>query len=300
MFSLSTSWNSAIRRNGADIVNEIKGIGFDTIELNFALNEAVCAQILSLKESGAIKVSSLHNICPLPEEIEPEVASPDYYSLASPDSEERGLAIDATKNTVRWAARLGAKAVVLHIGRVQVKERTRDLAALAGDKTAFEELRLQMICEREEKKGGYLDNAMKSLGELAPFAKENGIFLGIENRYHFREIPLQDELEIIFKNFPPGTVYYWHDVGHAEAFERLGLAKHKESLERFSNRLLGVHLHDIIGMIGDHRAPGTGTFDFSILKPYIKKETIKVIEAHQPATAADIRRAVKYLTKILG
>ena len=300
MFSLSTSWNSALHHNGRDLVNEIKRIGLDTIELNFALTEAVVADILSLKEALGIKVSSLHNICPLPEEIEPEEASPDYYSLASPDAEERELAVAAAKNTIRWAKKFGAKAVILHTGRVQIKDRTKDLAALAGDKKAFDGLKAAMIRERDEKKDGYLDNVIKSLKGLVPFAAEASVSLGIENRYYYREIPLADELEIIFKNFAAGTLYYWHDAGHAEVFDRLGLARHKDLLDRFSNRLLGVHLHDIIGMTGDHKAPGAGTFDFKILKPYIKKDTIKVIEAHQPATAEEIRESVRYLTKILG
>jgi sugar phosphate isomerase/epimerase len=69
---------------------------------------------------------------------------------------------------------------------------------------------------------------------------------------------------------------------------------------KLSGRLLGVHLHDIIKIIEDHEAPGCGTFDFNVLKPYIRKDTIKVIEAHQSATGDEIRRSVGYLTRILG
>ncbi len=71
-------------------------------------------------------------------------------------------------------------------------------------------------------------------------------------------------------------------------------------MNKFSGRLLGIHLHDIIGVIEDHRAPGCGTFDFKTLKPYIRKDTIKVIEAHEPATGLEICRSVEYLTEILG
>jgi hypothetical protein len=84
-------------------------------------------------------------------------------------------------------------------------------------------------------------------------------------------------------------------VGHAEVFQRLGLENHLTLLEKFHSRLIGVHLHDIINLMEDHKAPLAGTFDFSILKPYVRPETLKVIEAHQPATADEIRKGLIYL-----
>ncbi|MDP3804639.1 MAG: sugar phosphate isomerase/epimerase family protein [Candidatus Omnitrophota bacterium] len=300
MYSLSTSWNSFRHKSGDELVGEIKSIGFDTIELNFAMTESMVKDILALTQRSEIKVSSLHNICPLPAEIGLDEASPDYYSLASPDEEERELAVGVAKNTIRYARMFGAKAVVLHAGRVQIKDRMRELAALTGDTEAFNALKAQMIRERDEKKGGYLDNVIKSLAELVPYASQMKVLLGIENRYYYREIPLIDELEAIFNNFNSGEVFYWHDAGHAEVFDRLGITKHEDLLERFANRLIGVHLHDIMGVMDDHKPPGLGTFDFRILKPYLKKDTIKVIEAHHPATANQIRKGAEYLKKIFG
>lgn len=299
MFSISTSWNSLRHTTGRDIIDEIKGLGFDTVELNFALTESVVEEILSMKERGEIKVSSLHNICPLPPEVAPERASPDYYSLSSPDETERRRAVKAAENTMIYAKRLGARAVVLHAGRIDMKDRTRDLASLRDEPGRFESLRSEIIRQRAEHGKAYFDNAVRSLEELVPFANGLDVSIGVENRYYYREIPVLEEFEALFAHFRPGDLYYWHDVGHAEVFERLGLARHKELLRRFSGRLLGMHLHDIIGPITDHRAPGKGTFDFSIVKPYIKPEMILVMEVHEPATAQDIRLGADHLTKVL-
>lgn len=300
MLSLSTSWNSSKHANGIDIIKEITAIGFDTVELNFALTRAMVDEILSLKGRGDIRVSSLHNMCPLPDEIEAAEASPDYYSLASPDDEERRLAVEVAKNTILYAERFDAKAVILHTGRVQIKDKTRELAASVEDINRFRMLREEMINERTKAADGYLDNAIKSLKELVPYAQEMNVALAVENRYYYREIPTIDELEKIFSVFKKGSIFYWHDVGHAEVFERLGLVRHKDLLEAFSNRLLGVHLHDIIGPINDHRPPGFGTFDFNLIKPYLSEDTVKVLEVHQPATADEIRRSADYLTKMLN
>jgi hypothetical protein len=37
-----------------------------------------------------------------------------------------------------------------------------------------------------------------------------------------------------------------------------------------------------------------------MLKPYVRKDTIKVIEAHAPATAEDLRKSAAHLTAIFG
>lgn len=302
MFSFSTSWNALLHKDGRRLIDEIRQLGFDTVELSFNLTEDMVSDILALKRSSVINISSTHNMCPLPKEVEQDEASPDFYSLASPDEAERKLAVEVAKNTVGWAKRLGAKAVVLHTGRVQIKDRTRDLARLsdAGEKGAFDKLKAEMIAERAANKDGYLDNIMRSLNELIPYAKDNSIKLGIENRYYYREIPLADELGEIFKEFKSGDIYYWHDMGHAGVFERLGLYKHEELLDKFGPRLIGVHIHDIMGINKDHQPPGAGTMDFNIIKPYLKADTIKVLEVHQPATASDIKRGFEYISKVLG
>lgn len=299
-FSLSTSWNYALHDSGSGIVDQILSAGFDTVELNFALTRSLVEDILAIQKSGKIKVSSLHNMCPLPDEIEQDEASPDYYSLASPVNEERAMAVAAAKMTIDYAEKFMARAVVLHGGRVQIKDRTRELASVITDPVRSKMVRSQMIEERSIKKGGCIENLMASLSILIPYARQKGVSIGLENRFYYREIPLIDEFEIIFRTFPDDTLCYWHDAGHAEVFDRLGLIHHEDLLRKFSNRLLGVHLHDIIGPMGDHKAPGCGTFDFNILKPYVSDSTIKVIEAHQPATAEELQSGARRLSVILS
>ncbi|MCM8790319.1 MAG: sugar phosphate isomerase/epimerase [Candidatus Omnitrophica bacterium] len=300
MISLSTSWNSAKHDNGFDLIREVKDTGFDSVELNFALTPQVIEDILTLQLSGQIKVSSLHNMCPLPGEIDPRFATPDYYNLSSQDEAERRLAVDAARNTIDYAKKFGAKAIVLHAGRVEIKDRTRELASLSPDTEKFAALRAQMVSQRLEKRQVYLDSVMKSLEEIVPYAVKKGVAVGIENRYYYAEIPIMDEMELIFSHFGEGEIYYWHDVGHAEVFDRLGLCPHRDLLDRFSARLIGIHLHDIIGLVNDHKSPGQGAFDFSTVTPYIRPDTILVMEVHQPATANDIRAGRDTLLKIFG
>ena len=300
VYSLSTSWNSHGHEDGISLVEEIKSLGFDTVELGFALTRRVVDDIASLKEMGEIEISGLHNMCPIPDGMSPDEATPDYYSLASTEEAERKRAIEAARSTIRRARDLAAPAVILHAGRVEMKDRTRDLAAATAYEERFREIKVAMVREREEKAPPHLESVIKSLSVLVPEAASSGVKLALETRYYHREIPSLEEFSLLFNAFVEGTLYYWHDTGHAEVHERLGFCRHADFLEKFRARLLGVHLHDIIGEVRDHLPPGSGTFDFGVLGKYIGDDTIKVIEAHRPSSGEDIVKSVEYLSRVLG
>jgi hypothetical protein len=79
--------------------------------------------------------------------------------------------------------------------------------------------------------------------------------------------------------------------------DNLKFSRQRDYLEAYGSRMLGIHLHNVIGCL-DHQPPHKGSFDFKLLLPYVKKETIKIIEAHQPATADDLRASKDYLEEI--
>ncbi len=300
MFALSTAWNSGRHRNARLMVEEIKGIGFDHIELDFNLKKHMVKEIAGLVSAGAIKVVSLHNFCPVPENVRAKKVSPDHYSLASIDGTERKKALLQTKETIDTASALKAEAVIIHSGRLNIRDRTRKLAKVMGEGGEVLPLLAQMQSERrEELKKGYLESLLKSMEALSAHANKRGIKLGLENRFYFRELPSIDEFEVIFERFgPDSNIGYWHDMGHAQVFENLKIAGHREYLDRFSDRLIGVHIHDIKGIIDDHQAPLAGELDFSALKNYIKKGALKVLEPHYPATSGEIKRGLEYLKNL--
>lgn len=300
MLAISTSWNASRHSRAKDIIDEIRGLGFERVELSFTLTAAKVEEIISLKNQGLLKVVSLHNFCPMPQGLLHRAISPDMFSLSALGKRERQKALGYTKKTIDTASRIGAEAVVLHIGRVEVKERLRELAQLYEhqNRPAFEGLKKQMLKEREAKSKRFFEQVLKSLEELCAYSQKRKVKLGIENRYYFNEIPTIEEMEIIFSRFPAPPLYYWHDVGHAQVYENLQFVQHKTMLDKFSQRMIGIHLHDIEG-IDDHRAPLKGRFDFTLLKPYLKKETLKVLEPHYPATAEEIIRGKEYLEKLL-
>jgi sugar phosphate isomerase/epimerase len=206
-----------------------------------------------------------------------------------------------TKRTIETAASLNARAVVLHCGRVEIHSRTVELIALyergVRDTSAYMQIRSEIIEERRQNAGPYLESALKSLAELNDFALEKNILLGIETRYYYREIPSVEEIGIILDRFKDSAIHYWHDTGHAQLMENLGLCGHDEFLKRYGRAMIGVHAHNILGCY-DHQPPIRGDFDFTRLNPYLKDGLIAIIEAHQPATGQELRESKEYLERL--
>lgn len=297
-YSLSTAWNYRNHRDVGGMVEEIKSLGFDSVELNFALTESQVNDFIKLKDSGYIRVSSTHNYCPLPEGVDPKEASPEYYSLTSRNKDERELAVRFTKKSMDFARRLGARALIVHLGRVDIEDRTKRLFTIT-DKARFEREKGEALNERREKAGPFLEAGMKSLEALLDHAGRIDLNIALETRYYIKEIPSLSEFKTIFNALGDRRLCYWHDTGHAQIYENLSILKHEDYLDALSNRLIGVHLHDII-LFDDHRAPGCGEFDFGRLKPYLKPDTERVIEAHRISGPEEVKNSRKFLDKVLG
>ena len=50
-------------------------------------------------------------------------------------------------------------------------------------------------------------------------------------------------------------------------------------------------------LLQDHYAPGSGDLNFDLLKPFIKADQCKVVEAHNRSTSEEVSRAIPFLSE---
>jgi sugar phosphate isomerase/epimerase len=302
MYSLSTCWNSHRHTDGRAMLREIRDLGFDYAELSHGIRISLLPGIFEAVDAGEIKISTLHNFCPLPMGV--DRAAPNIYKFSSHDPRERDSAFKHTVKTLDTAVRLKAKLVVLHTGCVEMKDYTDKLIDLVGegkkDTPKFQKLCQEALEVREKKKARYVENAYESLRRIVDEAKPRGLKLGIENREALEEIPFESDYDFFFKEFRDPTVVYWHDTGHAQIKENLGLIHHRLFLESRRERLFGFHLHDVEFPGRDHRPPGAGTIDWAALKPLVQPEHLKVFEFSPSLSPEEARTGVEKLKSIWG
>lgn len=303
MFAISTAWSVRRTSDAEEMIEESRRLGFDCLELGHSLNVATVMGMQEAYERGEIRVSSLHNFCPAIQWLPSSMPGPDIYSPASLDRGERMMAVKRTKVTIDTAQRFGAGAVVMHLGRVEMKILTPVLIQLynAGEKGSprYEKVKGKLLAKREKKRFRHLDVLYKSLDELVAYSEPKGVKIGIENRYFVEDIPSFDEIKLILDKFEGANIYYWHDVGHAQCSEELDVMPQESFLRMYESCMVGIHLHDVIG-VSDHKVPLTGNFDFTKLKPYLDRQTIKVVEAFVPAPEEDVIRGMEYIRECLS
>jgi len=298
MIGLSTSWQSAKIDSGKELLDRILNLGVEAIELDYRVTIPMFREMLPILKKKLLSVLSIHNFFPLPENFSRSQASGDLLLLSSTDKEEREKAIKYTIKTIRLAFELEVKAVVLHLGRVEM-ETDPDKFFDYYDQKKIDSLEAKkFLAEQKHSKGlnrqKYLDSVLFSLDKLNKEADKRGVLLGMENRYYFHEIPDETELGIIFQQFAGSNIRYWHDVGHAGVQENLGILSHQELLKRYQNHLAGIHLHDLNGY-EDHFAPGTGELNYELIKDAINPETIKIMELHSKVSQNEVKDGLAFL-----
>jgi sugar phosphate isomerase/epimerase len=278
--ALSTCWNSYRHQDGYAMLKEIRHLGFPAVELSHAIRFSLWPGIVKAWEEDLIRIQTLHNFCPVPTSV--FRPNPNCYEFSDARPVIRAAAVKASQETIRHAARFGARGVIFHLGSIGPYGVTRKLENLYVNggflNRRYTQIKVQAVRKRQEKFKVGWPRIKACLDPLVALAGELKIRLGFEIRQEFEEFPNEEEFPQVLAAFPPEVVGYWHDFGHAQAKEFFGWHDHAETLKLRAPRLFGAHIHDCRRPQEDHLPLGHGEIAFTSLLPLLPENAIGVLE----------------------
>lgn len=291
-FALSTMWGIKRFDTLKQFFDEGSALGFARFELNHAVDSAM------LKHVNGYRIVSVHEPCPA--DVSAGELKKRNWLISAPDEHNRREGVNAVKRSIDLARQFGASAVIVHPGKVDIDTATdnklRELYRQGKSGTPeYARLKEQFVAARAARAPINISAVRHSLIELAEYAGERGIQLGLENLYHYFEIPSPDELDALL-GLGLSNVGFWYDVGHAETWAQLGFVAHEEWLRRFASRMLGVHLHDIVG-IDDHHTAGAGQVDWKMVARYLPAAAMRTCEFQNDNSPDQVAAGVKWLVE---
>lgn len=287
------------------MIKEMAGLGFSHVELSHGIRLLLVPGILRAVEEGLVKVASTHNFCPLPTSV--SHAAPNLFEPSAQDRRELDQWLRYTMRSIDFAAQVEASVLVMHLGSVhffwlqpsrRLKAFLRSSPTVDVETSQRYQALLKKSCEKlRNKMVPFWKQVVKSLNEIRTYALDKGVRIGCENREKFEELPVDDDFGALFTMLEeagqPSPFGYWHDTGHADLKQSMGLINHKAHLEKYSSQLLGFHLHDVDAKGRDHQPLGTGRIDFGMISQFWQPHHRITLELSPRVTPDDIRSSRK-------
>ncbi len=296
-FALTTRWNASRHIHGEDLVDEILELGFTRIELGYDLRLDHVPGVKKRIADQSVRVTSVHNYCPVP--MGAPSGHPELFTLAHPDRKIREAAVAQTVKTIHFAKETGAACVVVHAGNTDMKKFSPRLFVLheQGKRYSAEYERLLMLLQttRQKKARRQLDYLNAGLERLLPVLESTGMILALENLPTWESIPTELELEQMLRRFDSPYIRYWHDLGHGQVRENIGLINHRRWLERLQPYVAGFHLHDVKAPAADHLMPPMGDIAFNDFKDLVVKTDIHVLEPAPAISGTAVREGLEIM-----
>jgi sugar phosphate isomerase/epimerase len=310
LVALSSCWCSHRHTDGYAMLKEMAALGFEWAELSHGIKIVLVPGILKAVEAGVIKIASCHNFCPLPTGV--NHAAPNLYMPSSADARERDQWLRQSKRTIDFAQQVKAAKVVLHLGSTEffwfnpARKVDAYLDAHPGEElsndASYRKLLAKAVAKLKDRMPSYWANTQQGIRDLLAYAEPKGVQLGFENREKFEELPLdEDHPALIATMAKPGACGYWHDTGHAQIKQNMGLLNHREHLEKNAPNAIGFHLHDVSAEGDDHQPIGSGKIDFEMVSSFWRPEHTLIIELSPRLTPEEVlasKKRVEQLVKV--
>jgi sugar phosphate isomerase/epimerase len=297
-FAITTRWNASRHASGETMIEEILALGIRRLELGYDTRVDLLPGIQAMQDSGSVEIHSVHNYCPVP--MGAPRGHPELWTFCDLDRRNHEMAVQHTLRTMQFASEIGAKIVVIHCGYAVLKRvNTRDLMQLIQlnqkNSPRYERAWMHLMKEREKRAGKHLEQLYRAIEVLLPACEELQVQLGLENLPTYEAVPNEHEMELLLTHFRSPWIKYWHDLGHAQIRENLGLINHLRWLERLGPALGGMHIHDVARQLMDHVMPPDGDLGLERYKPFIRDDIPLVLEPSSRATPEEVAQGLAWV-----
>lgn len=297
--ALSTSYFHRKVSDAYEMMQKAAEMGFEYVELGHTTTVNMVDGIERAVKDGIIKVSSLHNFCPIPPFATPP--APNFYSPATGSKRESQQWLRHTQTTIEFAGRVGASRIVTHAGELsyfwgspkfalgtefaklieikgKLEENPQDEFLRENFETLskiYEKNISKFIKSSERKSRKAHDRIFENLEIINESLKQKNLLLGVENRDGYCELPFDTKFaEFAKRESELSNVRAWIDIGHVAVKSLRKVIDFEKFVEEVSPFICGWHLHDCTMESKDHRAIGKGFIDFDFVKKYfdVKKQ----------------------------
>ena len=291
------------------MAQEMAALGFSRVELSHGIRISLVPGILQAVAEGIIQVGSTHNFCPLPTGIMQPM--PNLFQPSARAAQEHDQWLRHTKRSIDFTAQVQARVLVCHLGSVsffwsnpasklQEYLRLNPHAGRDGD-AKYAAMLTEARAKLRKRMGSFWAQTQASVREILDYAAAKNVRLGFENRERFDELPLDADYAEFLAGLPAGApVGYWHDTGHADIKQSMGLLDHRAHLAQNATRLIGFHLHDVNDQGQDHQAIGQGRIDFKMISEFWQPEHALVLELSPRVSPEAVLRSRQYLETLLA
>ncbi|AEI44092.1 sugar phosphate isomerase/epimerase family protein [Paenibacillus mucilaginosus] len=301
-YSFSTCWNIKRHTGGRELIEEIRALGFRRVELNYNITQELLKTIEPMIERGDIGVSSVHNVFPF---VNDKAYDTDSVMLGYDDEGMRRRSVDLLLQSMEYAHRYGAEAVVVHPGEVpfesNIDAELKQLWQAYGPQSPqYRALWERMMERRSALAPRYVQRIAESLEEVCEEAARRGwnAAVGIETRSRCYQIPTLREAAEICGRLQGAPVHLWLDTGHAMMMQRMGLYDAEAELGEIKRFIYGVHIHETLGL-SDHWCPYVHSGEERFFDPYLEAiacAKVKVYELKAACLPEDIHKSHRLLT----
>ncbi|MDG1498659.1 MAG: TIM barrel protein [Planctomycetota bacterium] len=226
------------------------------------------------------------------------------WKLASEDEGERERALNSMRRHLRLAEAWQCPRIIVRgtrIGDRDLGDRSDELEARVLREGLGEDgvdspiaKEIQAMAKEVHAKGQrQLEHLCRGLHTLSKEMPE--LTFCIEPGKHLDDLLNIEAMGWLLDDLP--SLMYWHDVGRVQMRECQGLPAQGDWLDRFGNRMAGIHLHDATATKNELPI-GLGEVDFKLVAEYTPKGAAHVLEIEASHGRAEILSSVQALINL--